>query len=333
MPRDHISAGRPKERASTSGAMNAGVPVILVSTTPSGASELQPKSTPLSQPPAYGTHRLLAVESAEGREQAEPVVTAPSAAPAANARSTGRRSAACVTDDIPAASISASSMTRSRWAARCTDRGAPAGGSGTGHRGLPGASRKLEGLTSPCRMPAAWQARSRRSTSNTTIAACLSASAPHVLRRVSMSPPWQTSITRYTCLALSNAPSKAMALAQPSNARSVSISRRSRFSNFCRLIRPVPRLVCRPRGRSLRSFLTATSRPVRVHVARCTLPKLPTPSSSLPTWNRCSKSVGSPSSVPHAVVAPAERDCGGGTGSAAPEGVASLVRHWTPTET
>lgn len=49
--------------------MKAGVPVILVSGTPAGASLEHPKSTPFSQPPAYGTRRSLAVASASGRGQ------------------------------------------------------------------------------------------------------------------------------------------------------------------------------------------------------------------------------------------------------------------------
>jgi hypothetical protein len=55
---------------------------------------------------------------------------------------------------------------------------------------------------------------------------------------VSRSPPWQTSMMRYTCPSVSKAPSKAIELGQPSSARSVSISRRSRLSSFCRLILP-----------------------------------------------------------------------------------------------
>lgn len=51
-------------------AMKAGVPVILVSGAPAiGASCEQPKSTPFSQPPAYGTHRSEALVSASGRGQ------------------------------------------------------------------------------------------------------------------------------------------------------------------------------------------------------------------------------------------------------------------------
>jgi hypothetical protein len=76
---------------------------------------------------------------------------------------------------------------------------------------------------------------------------------------------------------------------EPSNA---CFQRKGGFADL-----PVPRVRCRPRGRSLRSFLTATSRPLVRQVARCTVPKLPTPSSA-PSANRSSKLVGSPSSVP-----------------------------------
>ena len=77
--------------------------------------------------------------------------------------------------------------------------------------------------------------------------------------------------------------------------RSCAARRHEHMPNATHL--PVPRVRCRPRGRSLRSCFTATWRPVVRQVALCTVPKLPTPSSE-PSSKRASKSVGRPSSVP-----------------------------------